>query len=430
MGLAFHAWPNAENTRASHSLGVAYWATGYLAALSRASDPPTERILGRVRAELNGLSLDLVVRLVALLHDIDLLPLGHTLRYQSGAFAEAEGRPRLAACLAAIKASAPDGAFTDASSDAERGRWRSALGAHLDAAASALAGGPSEVARLVNELVNSGLGADLLDFALRDSAAIIRRQRRHDALSDHLRLVETADGPRLALDLGDGDEAAGRVAAADDLFRARFEIFAASIHHPTKLAADAMLDLLLRRLGPARCRSLLPEARILAMGDDELVDALAQADDEVARAECAAPVGRWLRNGLLHQEVWRSEDLVAFRTRPDAGEALSLDPAWRFAAERRLRERLPWSADGDVIVAISPPAMHVKPADARFRAKTEVFSLAEAGDRGYRVEAPEVLRGYSRLWSLRVCLSARSLGRRDAVRAAAGDLFAAGDARS
>ena len=35
------------------------------------------------------------VSTLALLHDIDLLPLGHTLRYQSGAFAEGRGRPRL-----------------------------------------------------------------------------------------------------------------------------------------------------------------------------------------------------------------------------------------------------------------------------------------------------------------------------------------------
>ena len=425
MGLAFHAWPNAENTRFSHSVGVAYWAASYLAALSRSADPLTARILRRTRADLNGLSLELVVRLFALLHDIDLLPLGHTLRYQSGAFAEPEGRPRLGACLAAIKASARDGAFADAPSAAEQERWLSTLEAHLDAAGSALATRTAGPGDLVNQLVNSILGADVMDFALRDSAAITREQKRHDAQLKHLRLVEGAAGPRLALDLGDAADAADRVAAADDLYRARFEVFAESVYHPTKLAADAMLDLVLRRLGPARCGSLLPERRLLAMGDDELLDALAEIDDEAASSGRVAPVGRWLRDGRLHQEVWRTEDLATFRKRPDATEALNLDPAWRSATERRLRERLPWAADGDVIVAVSAPTMQVKPADAQLRAEGGIFSLADAGEHGYRVEAREVAQGYSRLWSLRVCLAARSLSRREAVRAAAGDLLGA-----
>ncbi len=190
MGLAFHAWPNAEHTRFSHSLGVAYWASTHLAALTRSADPLTERILGQIRADLDGLSLELVLRLFALLHDIDLLPLGHTLRYQSGAFAEADGRPRLAACLAAIKASAHEGAFAEAPSGTERRRWLSALDAHLDAAASALAGASAGAGRLVNELVNSGLGGDLIDFALRDSAAIARRQPRLDAQLRHCWFVK------------------------------------------------------------------------------------------------------------------------------------------------------------------------------------------------------------------------------------------------
>ena len=111
MGLAFHAWPGAENTRASHSIGVSFWAAAYLAALDRSADAGTQAVLASARAALAPLSLDLVLRLFALQHDIDLLPLGHTLRYQSGAFAEDEGHPRLAACVAAIQAEARAQAF-------------------------------------------------------------------------------------------------------------------------------------------------------------------------------------------------------------------------------------------------------------------------------------------------------------------------------
>jgi hypothetical protein len=426
MGLAFHAWPNAENTRASHSLGVSYWATACLAALERCTDASTRSLLASARSSFDPLSLELVLRFFALLHDIDLLPLGHTLRYQSGAFTEGRGRPRLAACVAAIKASAREHAFADATSGEDRARWLAAFDAHLDAAADALSGRVHGPGRLLNELVNSGLGADLVDFALRDSVAVNREQQRHDAILQHLRLVEAPTGPRLALDVGEPAAAPERVAAADDLYRARFEIFAASVFHPTKLAADAMLDFVLRRLGAPACAALLPEARLLAMGDDELIDTLVEADGAAAHGDRGVPVGRWLRQGHLHEEAWRTEDLAAFRAREGSAEALALAPAWRTAAEQRLAERLPWAARGDLIVAVSDPAMQVKPANALFRAGPDVFTLAEAGRRGYAIAASRIAGQYTRLWSLRVYLSARSVGRREAVRAVARELFGTG----
>ena len=402
---------------------MSYWAASYLAALDRCPDAATRAILSRARGAWPQLSLDVVLRLFSLLHDIDLLPLGHTLRYQSGAFAEGSGRPRLAACVAAIKANARDDAFRDAPSTRDRQHWLAAFEAHLDAAAGALAGRTPHLGLLVNELVNSGLGADLMDFALRDSAAINRKQSRHDALPEYLRLVEAPCGARLALALGEPQDARARVAAADDLYRARFEIFAASVFHPVKLAADAMLDFVLRRLGAVRCAALMPQPRLLTIGDDELMDTLVAADEAATGPGPHAPVARWLRQGQLYEEVWRTENLAQFRNRPDAAQALGLSPDWRTAVEHRLRERLVWSADGDLIVAVSSPSMQVKPANALLWAGTEAFTLAEASEHGFAVTAPCVAGQYAGLWSRRGYLSARSRGRRESVRSAVAEVF-------
>ena len=390
MGLAFHAWPNAKNTRASHSFGVAYWSARYLDALRHAPDGGTQRLLAAAEASLDGLSLDVVLRLFGLLHDIDLLPLGHTLRYQSGLFSEDPDQPRLGACVAAVKAGAGgDVAF-------ER---------HLDVAAAALAGDPSPHGRLMTEIVNSGLGADLIDFALRDSFAIARPQAFHGDLPGALRLVDTDDGCGLALDVADATSAARRVAMADDLYLARFEVFAASVFHPVKLAADAMFDLALRRIGPAACEALVPEDLLLTMGDDELMTRLAPAD----------PIISDLQSGRLHQEVWRTDDLSAFRTRSDATRALSLAPDWRDEAEAAL---------GDVIVAVSAPSMQAKPANARFVGRDgDVFSLAEAAERGFVTRADDTARRYAYLWSLRVYLAPARRHEAHAVGAAATELF-------
>ena len=414
MGLAFHAWPNAENTRAAHSLGVAYWAATYLDALRAGGDPATAVALDEAAAAVHPLSLDVVIRLFGLLHDIDLLPLGHTLRYQSGLFTEPAGAPRLAACVASIKEHAARHAFGEAIDEDQRQDWVEAFAASLDATVAQ--DGPH--VRLALELVNSGLGADLVDFAVRDSFAITRPQALHAGLPAGLRLMPTAGGPGLALDVSDPAAAGERVAMADDLYRARFEVFAASVYHPVKLGADAMLDLVLRRLGPDACRSLLPEDVLIEMGDDELVDRLAAAHPGVAGA---------LQAGRLHEEVWRTEDLDNFRRSPGAGRALALDPDWRDEAEAALGAALPWAGAGDVIVAVSAPTMQAKPANARFvDGAGTVFTLAEAGDHGFVTTAAETAARYPALWSLRVYLAPRWRHRAADVAKAAGSLFDGG----
>lgn len=410
MGLAFHAWPNAENTRASHSLGVAYWSSRYLDALRRSPDPATQAGLAAA-GDVDGMSFDVVLRLFGLLHDIDLLPLGHTLRYQSGLFTEPAGRPRLWACVDAIKSAAGD---------------LPGFHAHLDAAAGILADEGAARARLPVELVNSGLGTDLVDFALRDSFAITRPQAFPAGLDEGLRLVETDEGWGLALDATDPATARARVALADDLYLARFEVFAASVFHPVKLAADAMLDLALRRLGADALRTLLPEPLLLTMGDDELVARLAPAEEAAAQRIGAEPVVAALQGGRLPEEAWRTEDLAGFRHRPESFRALALDPAWRDEAEAALTARLPWATAGDVIVAVSAPTMQAKPANARFAgADGVVFTLAEAPAHGFNVQAEETASRYERLWSLRVYVVAHRREHAADVAAAAQALFGA-----
>jgi HD superfamily phosphohydrolase len=104
-------WPSAENTRLSHSIETEYWAVRLLEALRRNAfasaatdgEQPVGNLqrLAYMEESLGGeFSLELIARLFALVHDIALLPLGHTLQYQFGFFrnAGAECR-RVASCL-------------------------------------------------------------------------------------------------------------------------------------------------------------------------------------------------------------------------------------------------------------------------------------------------------------------------------------------
>jgi hypothetical protein len=79
IGLAYHALPLSEHTRFSHRIGTSYWASRMLDSLAPADRAMVEAMEDRLGPHL---SLPLLVRLIAIVHDIALLPLGHTLRFQ------------------------------------------------------------------------------------------------------------------------------------------------------------------------------------------------------------------------------------------------------------------------------------------------------------------------------------------------------------
>ncbi|MGH7300461.1 MAG: hypothetical protein ACREJE_08620, partial [Candidatus Rokuibacteriota bacterium] len=99
----------------------------------------------------------------------------------------------------------------------------------------------------------------------------------------------------------------------------------------------------------------------------------------------------------------------------------------RSQAEAALSSCLPWAEPGDLIVAVSPPTMQAKPANARFvDAGGTVFTLAEAAGHGYRTQAAETADRYERLWSARVYLAPRRRSQARATAAAAESLFGSG----
>ena len=109
IGLGYLALPTAEHSRLAHSLGTAYWAVEFLTHLRSnifsnrvgdGYDPPGNcQRLEEIEGELGSdLSLELIVRLFALVHDMTLLPLGHTLQFQLGYYGNKEANAGRAHC--------------------------------------------------------------------------------------------------------------------------------------------------------------------------------------------------------------------------------------------------------------------------------------------------------------------------------------------
>ena len=126
---------------------------------------------------------------------------------------------------------------------------------------------------------------------------------------------------------------------ADDLYRARFEVFAASVFHPVKLAADAMLDLVLRRLGAEAGAALLPEDRVLDDGRRRVIRSTRWWRAEPRRRPLSGPDACTERYGA---STTRSGSGPA----TGSARALSLDPSWRTEAETALTARLPGAGRG------------------------------------------------------------------------------------
>jgi hypothetical protein len=414
MGQAFHAFPGAENTRASHSLGVAYWSSVYLSALAASDDPATPRRLAAVESGLGDLSMELVVRLFGLLHDIDLLPLGHTLRYQGAWFKEPPGRPRLRSQVEAIKRSAREHGLLELDPPL-RAMALDLFERHLEAAADS---------PFASEIANCGLGADLFDFALRDSHAIGRLAPAEVEMLARLRLVGPKTAPRLALALGEGAAAEAGVRFAEALYRTRLEVFTTSVFHPRKLAADALLDKLLRRIADAdalRCQEVL-----LALGDDAFIERLGRIEAALPPVRGRRLLSDQLGEGNLPCLAYHGTDLERFSRRPDAAAALALDPAWRSRSEAELASGLEIDP-ADVIVAVDPPTMQAKPANARLlTADGAVFPLSEAAARGFPTTVDDLTAGYGAAWGLRVYLAAHRIARVAEVARAAEALFGPG----
>ena len=103
LGLASLVFPTAEHSRFSHVLGTAYWTAKFLESLRINHWAETENLTALAEASSllgSDVSLDLIARLYALLHDISHIPFGHTLEDQFDYFPRHDiDLPRLTTCF-------------------------------------------------------------------------------------------------------------------------------------------------------------------------------------------------------------------------------------------------------------------------------------------------------------------------------------------
>lgn len=337
IGLGYLALPTAEHTRLAHSLGTAYWAVEFLTRLRSNNfsdqvgdgyDPPGNRQrLDEIDEQLGpDVSLDLVVRLFSLVHDMTLLPLGHTLQFQLGYYGNEEANAgRAHCCLQWIRKELKtalnavyeekEGSFSqlfdclvshlslvqrlfhfrhdpEGPKKKKKGTRTSNVSTRAEAA----------LFPLVIDLVASTFSADLVDFALRDSLGAGMPRTYDEWLGDYLcvyclpaeKCAGTVSKPgerpksrqsirgksyRLGLNPLWGIYRHEVVTGVMSLQRIRYELAEKVFYHEEKLVADAMLDRAIRLIDEetdavSQELGAFSQERLLRMGDEDLLKLL------------------------------------------------------------------------------------------------------------------------------------------------------------
>lgn len=471
VGLGYMIWPSAENTRLSHSIGTEYWAWRLLESLyenSYAAAPGDQeqpvgnaRRLAHMRDMLgDGLSLELIARLFALVHDIALLPLGHTLQYQFGFFQQAGAESqRVQRAVAAVQQELECSLELAAIAHPEQRRGLlQSLKRHLDVVECCFGVGkllrgkdwhpaadwisaeqmvqwlPALV--FLYDLVHTTVSADVIDFMLRDTAGAAQPHTFDELLLDSMCVFRTPvpeplkQAPWLAQSNATARLAyiyrfgihAYRERVCHDVitgvatvYRARFEVAQRVFYSDTKCAADAMLDGALRYIDRetsqvAGASGPFSEPRLMEMGDDEL---LGLVEGEEARVRAASngnlknsagrPFMQELMARRLFQEVfcvqgWSELSQSARKLATD-----SLRPSVRDEVERQIMSQVAGLHPGDFVFSCRPRDMQSKPPQMLVGWKTGPLTFDSIAQReGYGREVLALHQQYSDLWSLSV----------------------------
>jgi hypothetical protein len=391
-GLAHIFHPTSEHSRLVHSLGTAYWAAEMLIAMlgnhhaERSPDaalPQGNRArLAYLQASLGDVSLVALARAYALIHDAALLPLGHTLSYQLG-YVHRPGSDAqwmlhiIQQILAEIEEVESDEDVRNLAARYLRAVETIIVLKHPEARTfvGCLLWPAEQLPRIascltfIDELVTGPISADLIDYAIRDSAGLIERAAFNRELLGTLCVYSSSAGDpadsSCTFRFGFAETSKlTRVDIIDELLgllEVRLEVLSVLAYGRGKRAADTMLDrgiahALTTREGAALLENI---PRLVRMGDDALLDALEQIERSVSRPPRILPIAA-LRSGRVFEElltIERQTDVSPhFRALLEQGTK----PSARRAFEDALRLRVPELSDFEFGVSAAPRGKQYK----------------------------------------------------------------------
>ncbi len=205
LGTAYLVFPSAVHTRFEHSLGTSWMAHRIVEVLRRSSDIHS--------------SMETLIRVSALLHDITHIPFGHTLEDERRVL------PRHDKDFARVRY------FLE---DSSVGRILEREGIQAEVISALTSGGT-----LQSDIVGGAISADLLDYLRRDTYFCGLAQNYDSRIFESF----VVDGGRLVMELEKGG-ILRRDALSElvNLLRIRYTLSERVYFHHTKIASGAMIS--------------------------------------------------------------------------------------------------------------------------------------------------------------------------------------------
>lgn len=285
LGTVYVAYPGATHSRFEHSLGTCHISAKVFDAALTNSEvhlPPEDRHL---------------VRLLGLLHDVSHIAFGHVLEDELRLFGDEthDTRNRLEIFLKPISA---DPKVQQALS----GRYPPGL---FDTVAEVLSSKPDELEKpYLLEMVKDTICADLLDYLARDYYSLGIRRAYDERIYHYFSVVTYRNKPHLILELTEeGLRAEDSLTEMENLLRIRYTLAERVFYHPTKLAADAMLDKAVFHSDVRADRAIIDW-----LGDEGLLNYLAQQ-------HVAHPVAARLASLLRARNLYKPAYILGWRSR-------------------------------------------------------------------------------------------------------------------
>lgn len=397
LGTTYLVYPTAVHTRFDHSLGTLAVALGMMSAIRSNRHSATRETIIEPEQEI-------LVRLLALLHDISHIPFGHILEDEFSVLPRHDLDP--------VRTEYFLGDASDIGKVLIRYLGRSLYDRFIRIYKTPKA----DVASLgddafVYDLISNTVCADLLDYLRRDCFFANIALDTDFRFLNYLYLDEQDGARRVVVRLWKGKKATPRRDTLSELVRLldnRYLLGERVYFHHTKLVTGAMVaGAVVRALEKRKLR----KEQLYELGDDVLLDRLEQ---------CKVAGVTSLISSLRRRQLWKPVDFEvgrsqieaeqgSLRDRPPINEVITTE-WWREARLRATEEDrvagLLGMGSGDLLIYCPDPEMSLKLAEMQVFWNGRVRPLMDCEDDPIVGEKLNViLKSHKNLWALRAFMN-------------------------
>ncbi|MDZ7688646.1 MAG: HD domain-containing protein [Halobacteriales archaeon] len=403
LGTAHFVYPGANHTRFEHSLGTLYMAQQIIDSVNKKHNSGGTYFSCYTEIKIPPEDI-FITRLVALMHDIDHLPYGHTLEDKGQIFTNSQWTDKDRGFLFDHFFNIIDKHMKDENIPKDK---REEISKIINDTLKAEEKGEEAIESLdrpyIADIVGNTICADLLDYVQRDAYYIGLDVGVDSRIMSHFILVNYNKDPRLgiAIEKGNGKLIRSVVSDCIDLLKTRYSLAEKAHWNDTKIRFSAMV---IRSVYCAIETEIIDKEDLLELDDDALIQRIiksskseSKVDEEPYYSEAAYRLADALRNRRKYVELWSNNE-------EKASLQEGINPEKRDKFSRALEETV--DATPGSVVVYAPPKDTGKAAEAKMIRRGDgekLENIIENQEVGHKQkEFKAINEGFEELWQLYV----------------------------